>query len=255
MDLTLYGSVPRSRHLLTLNPHLKKLTWYGEVPFSGVVSELQVNALLALSESKGEKDKGLEELCLRQWDVSEGQLVRILQGWSKSLVRLTLKHIQGLDDLKLPPLTQETVPPTNPTGGKVLNEIENAGGDDDEEVVEKGQSEMSGTDQWKIQRPLQHEEQERQEGLILERLQELTIDCEWVENRALLQFITECCPNLTNLHLSDALMDDKAMMGRLEDTLAARQQQEGGLQKTMTSVGIQYRFDANSDTMASCYTD
>ncbi|KAF9363842.1 hypothetical protein BGX34_003175 [Mortierella sp. NVP85] len=271
MDLTLYGSFPRSRHLLSMNPHLKKLTWYGEVPFSGMLSDLDVDALLALAKRngrvqvRGREGMGLEELHLNQWDVSEGRLIRVLQRLSKGLARLTLKNIQGLDSLSLP---RET--PT--TGGKVLNEVESAGDEREdeevEEVVERGQSD-SDAEQWTMQRPIhphphqqqQEEEQEDQgeqeqekqqrKGLVLDHLQELTIDCEWVENQALLEFITECCPKLTSLHLSDALMDDQAMMDSLEDTLAARR---GCLQKTMTSGGIQYRLDANGDTVA-CYTD
>jgi len=276
MDLTLYGSFPRSRHLLSMNPHLKKLTWYGEVPFSGMLSDLDVDALLALAKRngrgvqvRGRKCMGLEELHLNQWDVSEGRLIRVLQGLSKGLVRLTLKNIQGLDSLSL---SREMAT----TGGKVLNEVENEGDEHEDEevkeVIERGQN-NSDPEQWTMQRPThphhhhhhqqqqqqQEEEQEQEQeqeklqrkGLVLDHLQELTIDCEWVENQALLEFITECCPKLTSLHLSDALMDDQAMMDSLEDTLAARR---GRLQKTMTSGGIQYRLDANGDIMA-CYTE
>ncbi|KAK3822954.1 MAG: hypothetical protein J3Q66DRAFT_366175 [Benniella sp.] len=274
MDLTLYGSFPRSRHLLSMNPHLKKLTWYGEVPFSGMLSDLDIDALLSLAKRngriqvRGKKGMGLEELHLNQWDVSEGRLIRVLQWLSKGLVRLTLKNIQGLDSLSLP---HET--PT--TGGKVLNEMENTGDEREdeevEEVMERGQND-NDAEQCTMQRPThphhhqqqqqqQHEEEEGQEeqeqekqqrkSLVLDHLQELTIDCEWVENQVLLEFITECCPKLTSLHLSDAMMDDQAMIDSLEDALAARR---GRLQKAMTSCGIQYRLDANGDIMAR-YTE
>lgn len=238
IDLTLYGACPRAAYLLSMNPDLKRLTWNGAVPFSGMRSELETDTLMALKRGKG---KGLESLTLKQWDVSEGRLLRVLQWTCKSLVRLTLKSIQGLDSITLIQDEQAIT-----CGGDVL-EAEDAG--DMEQV--KGLRCMDTAKQppWGQQLQQQHQQEDedekarrRQRDLVLDHLQELTIDCEWPENETLLEFITECCPNLKILDLGDALLDDTDMIARLENVLTRR----GILRdKRASAIGMQYRLGGN----------
>ncbi|KAG0301947.1 hypothetical protein BGZ98_007932 [Dissophora globulifera] len=58
------------------------------------------------------------------------------------------------------------------------------------------------------------------QDLIMERLEELTLDFEWIDNFALLDFIKQCTPKLQRLQLSCTMLDDARMMGRLAVALA-----------------------------------
>ncbi|KAI8603764.1 hypothetical protein EDD21DRAFT_422967 [Dissophora ornata] len=174
IDLTLHRACPRALHLVRMNPGLKRLTWYGAIPYSGQLSDLESYALSCLDQ--------LKELTLEQWDVSKGRLLQTLRKNSNSLVKLTLRRIQGLDIL-----TEEM----------------------DEHIEDRTTGKTSDDDAEK-----------KGQGLVLGQLVELTVDCEWAENRALLDLITRCCPNIERLQLSDELVSDTWMMSQLEPALA-----------------------------------
>ncbi|KAG0222380.1 hypothetical protein BGX31_009175, partial [Mortierella sp. GBA43] len=225
VDMSLHGSCTTARHLLSMNPRLKRLAWSGPTPYLGELSPLDTNALMLLEPGQGCQ---LESLMLRNWDVSDGRLLRGLSWVSKSLVRLTLRDIQGLDNV------DHGVRGTNDAGdaeeaGGVVNTAEqtNIENGHPRDRLQLDQSEQS--------------EQQHQQSLVLHSLVELTVDCEWLENLALLEFIAECCPRLEALRLSVALLDDEAMIGRLEKVLV----EQGRFQhKHISATGIDYSLGA-----------
>ncbi|KAF9983529.1 hypothetical protein BGZ65_001693 [Modicella reniformis] len=231
IDLTLYDTNPHSLHLLKSNVGgLKRLTWCGSIPFSGMLSDLEADVLLTLGGAvKVGREKGggggrLEALTLQQWDVSEGRLIRVLRQNARTLVHLTLKGIQGLDSLTWS--KDEGEGEGQPSDETTLMRPKEAGddNDNDNDEEEKIYEKKNG--------------QQQQQAMVLDRLEDLTIDCEWAENQALLKFITECCPHLQTLNLSDSLLDNEAMIIRLEDRLTAQQLLQ---QKRMDPAsGIQY---------------
>ncbi|KAF9356595.1 hypothetical protein BGX26_005054 [Mortierella sp. AD094] len=182
-DLTLHRACPRSLHLVNTNPALKRLNWFGPIPYSGFLSDLESDSMSNLV--------CLEELSLQQWDVSARKLVPILRRNCKTLKKLSLKLIQGLDAI------------IDSTSVSDL-EVQDISKSEEENSVAFEQSEGVTT----FQAPL-----------VLEQLEELTVDCEWPENLGLLDLITKCCPRLKALHLSETLVDDKAIMNRFEDRL------------------------------------
>ncbi|KAF9113113.1 hypothetical protein BGX27_002178 [Mortierella sp. AM989] len=179
VDLTLHRTCPRSLHLVRTNPSLKRLTWFGAVPYSGVLSVLESDSMSNLV--------CLEDLSLHQWDVSAGKLFPILQRNCMTLKRLTLKFIQGFDTII------DSTAEYDMQDGKC----------EKESIYSKARMTMTTPPP----------------PLVLEQLKELTIDYEWPENLALLDLITKCCPKLEKLSLSEAIVDDTTMMAQLEDRL------------------------------------
>ncbi|KAG0363684.1 hypothetical protein BGZ54_008071 [Gamsiella multidivaricata] len=154
----------------------------------------------------------LEELTLQQWDVSKGRLVQVLKRNRRSLVRLNLRGIQGFDSLY--------------------------------DENKDSQSELSSQEETRLSKGYQKHGNERNEQdrevLVMDHLKELTVDCEWVENRALLDFVTQCCPNLERLRLSYDLAHDTSMMDKLDAKLATQHRVS-----VKTTLGdVQYQFVA-----------
>ncbi|KAF8976430.1 hypothetical protein BGZ46_008267 [Entomortierella lignicola] len=173
--LTLFRTCPRSCHLVKTNPFLKTLAWFGQVPYSGYFSDLETDSFSNL--------KSLENLTLNQWSLSAEDLVPILWRNQKTLRRLELKLVQGLD---------------------VFDSVTILSNFQEQEAAYMEEDEPKIT---------------TLEALALERLEELVVDVEWPENPGLLELITEFCPNLKTLTLSSSLTDDKAMMIILENRL------------------------------------
>ncbi|KAG0198224.1 hypothetical protein BGX28_008322 [Mortierella sp. GBA30] len=55
--------------------------------------------------------------------------------------------------------------------------------------------------------------------LELENLRRLAVECEWADNKALLEFITDCCPRLERLDLGETLLENEEMVDQLEQRL------------------------------------
>lgn len=92
IDLTLYQNCPRSCHLVQTNgATLRRLSWHGNVPYSGMLSDLEGYSMSTL--------KNLECLVLAQWDVSENRLIPVLEQNQRTLQEMDLKFLQGLDSL------------------------------------------------------------------------------------------------------------------------------------------------------------
>ncbi|KAG0064306.1 hypothetical protein BGZ89_009218 [Linnemannia elongata] len=215
-DITLYGTSPGLVHLVRSHgSQLRRLKWVGNVPFSGMLEDIELDCLETLTR--------VEELVLVQWDVSaretcedssegdgcweEGKtkrrgkgLIEVLaQTCSKTLRRLTLQHVQGLDDLPLD-----------------LDHFSSISGNSNSNVRD---SSKGGRD------------------TVLEQLEELVVDAEWAENQALIHFLigqpstpptttsnntntlTSFCPRLKRLDLGAGLLEDPEMMARLEKVL------------------------------------
>ncbi|KAF9092725.1 hypothetical protein BGX29_010325 [Mortierella sp. GBA35] len=176
IDLTIYGDSSGLVRLVRSHPGLKRLTWYGNVPYSGMLSDLEVDCFSEL--------RALQSLTLSQWDISTRQLPRaqheeegegcqgsdveeergrglievLAKACSKTLRRLTLRHIQGLDDL--PSLSNTT---------------------------DHDHDDLAGAS----------------DGVVLDQLEELVVDGEWIEK----------------LHLGAGLLEDPEMIARLEGML------------------------------------
>lgn len=214
-DITIYGTSPGLVHLVRSHgSQLRRLKWVGNVPYSGMLEDLELRCLETLTR--------VEELVLVQWDVSvrencegiddsgcleEGKAMRrgkglievLAQTCSKTLRRLTLQHVQGLDELPLDLDRLSSVPDNN---------------DMDVGNISKG-----GV------------------NAVLEQLEELVVDAEWAENKALIHFLigqsstpptttsnnkttlTNFCPRLKRLDLGAGLLDDPEMMAHLEKVL------------------------------------
>lgn len=217
-DITIYGTSPGLVHLVRSHgSQLRRLKWVGNVPYSGMLEDLEVGCLETLTR--------VEELVLVQWDVSakencegidddgcreEGKTVKrgkglievLAQTCSKTLRRLTLQHVQGLDDL----------PPD-------LDHLSSIPDNNDTDFGDSSKGGGGGVD------------------AVLEQLEELVVDAEWAENKALIHFLigqsstpptttsnskttlTNFCPRLKRLDLGAGLSDDPEMMARLEKAL------------------------------------
>ncbi|KAG0048932.1 hypothetical protein BGZ83_006198 [Gryganskiella cystojenkinii] len=90
VDLTLHGTSPQSSLLIQMSSWtLKRLTWMGAIPYSGMLSTLETYYTADLAR--------LESLTLYQWDLSEQALIPILDKNRGTLQKLVLKSVQGLD--------------------------------------------------------------------------------------------------------------------------------------------------------------
>ncbi|KAG0293219.1 hypothetical protein BGZ96_003160 [Linnemannia gamsii] len=228
VDLTLYGNSPGFVHLVRSHgSQLKRLKWIGNVPFSGMLSDLELDCLATLTT--------VEELWLGQWDVSarelvyendagcdgggaeeeegeEGRRMRrrrglievLAQTCSKTLRRLTLQNIQGLDDL---PPDLDHLSPDNIRGSYSDRNNPSTSSDNNNKSKKGGGSDV-----------------------VLERLEELMVDAEWVENKAMVHFLIgqsstsdtpfkKFCPRLKRLDLGAGLLEDPDMIAHLEEML------------------------------------
>ncbi|KAF9150509.1 hypothetical protein BG015_007694 [Linnemannia schmuckeri] len=223
VDLTIFGSSPGLAHLVRSHgSQLRRLKWVGNVPYSGMLEALDLECLATLTR--------VEELVLAQWDVSprelydvdnndagddggdgEGEggmkrgrrgkgLIEVLtQTCSKSLRRLTLQRVQGLEDLPSDSDHYLSSPDDNNTDGNGDSNKSSKGG-----------------------------------GVVLEGLEELAVDAEWVENKALIHFLigqtstpttasnntlSNFCPKLKRLDLGAGLLEDPEMIADLERML------------------------------------
>ncbi|KAG0305403.1 hypothetical protein BGZ97_001121 [Linnemannia gamsii] len=234
VDLTIYGDNPGFVHLIRSHgPQLKRLKWVGNVPFSGMLSDLELDCLATLT--------AVEELWLGQWDVSAKEVVYddeadgndggedgeeeeeeeedgkrkkrrglievLVQTCSETLRRLTLQNIQGLDDL--PPGPDHSSPDNTSCSDSDSDSSSNTRTSNDSNNNSEG---GGGGD------------------VILERLEELVVDGEWVENKALFHFLIgqastshttlkNFCPRLKRLDLGAGLLEDPEMIARLEGML------------------------------------
>ena len=92
IDLTLHRTCPRSCHLVQTNgATLRRLAWHGNVPYSGMLSDLESYSMTSLTR--------LERLVLTQWDVSENRLIPTLEQNQGSLQEMVLTFLQGLDSV------------------------------------------------------------------------------------------------------------------------------------------------------------
>ncbi|KAF9934656.1 hypothetical protein FBU30_000980 [Linnemannia zychae] len=178
VDLTVYGSSPGTSYLIKSHgSQLKRLRWYGNMPFSGMMDVLDMTCIANLTN--------LEELMLIQWDVSSSD--------------------SGLSDENDADDKIEFVNLENKNENKDINRIQ---GFDDfpEDFLTFSNS--------------------KQQHLVLERLEELMIDAEWIENKALVYFLTgrhislgNICPRPRRLDLGSGLLEDEDMIARLDETL------------------------------------
>ncbi|KAK3846438.1 MAG: hypothetical protein J3R72DRAFT_240813 [Linnemannia gamsii] len=253
IDLTLHGDCPGFTHLVrSHSSQLKRLKWYGNVPYSGMLSDLEMDCVEGLTK--------VEELVLAQWDISprefyddvdEGDdddgmeveggmdnshlmkkreritrrgkgLIEVLaHTCSRTLRCLTLQRVQGLDDLPAD---------LNPEFSSTITDGGNSNGTDNGDGGANNNSSNNSDN--------------RKRGLVLDHLEKLVVDAEWAENKALIHFLigqtsppspsfaTLPSPSTTSstalrnffpclkiLDLGAGLLEDPVMMAFLEDML------------------------------------
>ncbi|KAF9917696.1 hypothetical protein BX616_000214 [Lobosporangium transversale] len=194
IDLTLYRTCPQSCQLVQSNPTLKRLTWVGTAPYCGLLPGLEIEEMKGL--------KQLEEMTLQSWDVAHVRLLIVLRNNRRTLKRLELKGIQGLDTFLI----------------------------NDDKGQQESTNHSSGNDYNNIN--------DTPMLLALERLEELTVDSEWPDNHALMDLFSNPghCPNLKRLYLSDSLVDDEVQM-ELLDILMVQREPPMRLDKTKHKAG------------------